>query len=59
MDDALFDSHFQEHLPKNSRIATRYVRNDIDAVITDLCLLNMGKSHLVKLIDITIKGVLI
>lgn len=57
--DILFDTEFPENLTKNQRIATRFVREDIDATISDLGLLNMGKTFAVKLIDITSKGVLI
>jgi hypothetical protein len=57
--DVLFNTEFPENLTKNHRIATRFVREDIDASIGDLGLLNMGKTFTVKLIDITSKGVLI
>jgi hypothetical protein len=57
--DVLFNSNYPEDLVKNHRIATRFVREDIDASIGDLGLLSRGKTFPVKLIDITSKGVLI
>lgn len=62
-EDNDFDGLFGDDLPgediKNNRIATRFVREDIDASITDLSFLNRSKAHPVHLMDITSKGVLI
>jgi hypothetical protein len=62
-EDNDFDGLFGDDLPgediKNNRIATRFVREDIDASITDLGFLNRSKAHPVHLMDITSKGVLI
>lgn len=44
---------------KNQRTATRCVREDITATISNLGLFSFGKVVLVKLLDITSKGVLI
>jgi hypothetical protein len=57
--DVLFKSDFPEDLVKNHRIATRFIREDIDASVTDIGLLSHGKHFPVHLIDITSKGVLI
>ncbi len=57
--DVLFNANFPEDLVKNHRIATRFVREDIDASIGDLGLFSHGKHFPVHLIDITSKGVLI
>ncbi len=42
---------------KNRRVATRCVRPDIAAYISDLGLLSFGKTISVRLLDITSKGV--
>jgi len=57
--DVLFDASFPEELVKNHRIATRYVREDIDASVSYLDWFNRKIMFDVKLIDITSKGVLI
>lgn len=57
--DVLFDADFSQELIKNHRIATRFIREDIDASISDLGFLSRGKDFPVKLVDITSKGVLI
>lgn len=48
-----------ESVIKNQRVATRCVRQDIAAYISDLGLFSFGKTVSVKLLDITSKGVLI
>lgn len=57
--DELFGGVLPNEAIKNSRVATRFVREDIDASISDLGLLNRTKAHPVHLMDITSKGVLI
>ncbi len=57
--DVLFNANFPEDMVKNHRIATRFVREDIDASVSGLGILNRSKEFAVKLIDITSKGVLI
>lgn len=57
--DELFGSDSQGDAIKNNRIATRFIREDIDASISDLGFLNRSKAHPVHLMDITSKGVLI
>ncbi len=48
-----------ESVIKNQRVATRCVRPDISAYLSDLGLFSFGKAISVKLLDITSKGVLI
>ncbi|WP_019864777.1 PilZ domain-containing protein [Methylovulum miyakonense] len=57
--DVLFNANFPEDLLKNHRIATRFIRADIDASVSDLGFFYGGKVFAVNLIDITSKGVLI
>lgn len=57
--DELLDAPSQGHTAKNHRIATRYVRDDIDALVIDMGFLSVGKPFLVRLVDITSKGALI
>ena len=57
--DALLNADFPEDKLKNNRVATRFIRADIDASISNLSFFNPGKSYAVQLFDITSKGVLI
>lgn len=57
--DGLFGGDFHVEDIKNNRIATRFVREDIDASISDLSFLSRSKAYPVHLMDITSKGVLI
>ena len=47
-----------DNLENNQRIATRYIRDDIELCIKKSGFLNFGKPAVLKLIDISSKGVL-
>ncbi|MDO9105583.1 MAG: PilZ domain-containing protein [Methylovulum sp.] len=57
-DDSLFGSP-NPGLTNNLRVATRFIREDISAFISDLNLFARGKPIPVQLMDISSKGVLI
>jgi len=57
--DELFEIDFSKNFPKNHRIATRQVRKDITASLSDLGLLSFGKVIFVDLVDISSKGALV
>lgn len=48
-----------DHVIDNSRIATRYIREDIAVAITSKNLVGISKRIEAKLLDITSKGVLV
>ncbi|MDD5580885.1 MAG: PilZ domain-containing protein [Methylobacter sp.] len=55
-----FDSHLPKKQFHNQRITTRYIRDDIKALVFTTGLLNFGHRRIrVDLIDISSKGVLI
>ncbi len=57
--DYIADEDWQKYLQKNSRIATRFIREDIAVRIKVSGLFGLRKTICVKLMDISSKGVLI
>ena len=58
-DDEIFSMSIDNAQPDNHRIAVRYVRADITAVLIQSYLFKPSKKLLVKLLDISSKGALI